>query len=201
MTNGRKSWKTIREAGPLEEVWPHLLAEIDEEIESIAGRQASGEIREELQVSIQDWWMTVSGALRIYLRCKAQGVSIDPDPVFLLERIARIAEELGNGNMPWLVRDAANNKRKLWLEERFAIAYAIFYIEACKDGRIADRAYNKTVSSTYNVTPKAVRGWLSRREDICRGVPCENYSAERLIKEMTDRGRIYARVGRGAPSS
>jgi len=199
--NDDKGWNTKRELGPLEEFWPSLIVQMEEEIESLALRQANGETPKELQESTQNWWKTVSGALRVYHQCKAQGVPIDPDPVFLLERIARVAEDLGNGNVPRLVRDAASNKRKLWRRERFAIAYAIFYIDACKDGRIEDRAYNRTVSSIYNVTPKAVRGWLARREEICRGVPCDGYPAERLIKEMTDRGRIYARVGRGAPSS
>ena len=198
--SGEKSWSTRGELGPLEEFWPRLVVQLEEEIEALALRQASGETREELRDSTQSWWTTVSGALRIYAQSKAQGIPIYPDPVFLLERLARVAEDLGNGNIPQIVQDAGDNKRTRWGRERFDIAYAIFYIDACKDGRIEDRAYNKTVSSTYNVTPKAVRGWLACREEICRGVPCDGYDAERLTKEMKERGRIYARVGRGAPS-
>jgi hypothetical protein len=58
----------------------------------------------------------------------------------------------------------------------------------------------KTVRLAYNVTPRAVQGWLRRRDEICVGVPFKHLTPEQLREKMKEAGKVYFRIGRGAPS-
>lgn len=148
--------------------------------------------------AVREWWSAANAILWKYVRTKAQRhIYLEPMPVNTMGRLANIAEELSNGNVPSFVSDAAARGRPRWRKERHHIAYAIYYIEAVKRGEILDMAYNKTVREIYGVTPNAVRQWLRDREEICVGIPIRDYGPELIETKMRESGSIYKYLGRG----
>lgn len=192
------TWTSFKEMGDPTQAWRSALEELERDFEElIKAKETHSEVH---RLAVQRWWMQASGILWYFARAQAQGTEVEPAPAVLLGRLANIAEELANGNLPWLVADSADNARKYWRAERQDIAYAVFYVEACKAGKIRDRSVNKTVREAYNVTSRTVQRWVADRENICRGVFIGGLSPEELTGEMRTRGERYSLIGRGAPS-
>lgn len=151
--------------------------------------------------AVREWWSIANAVLWMFTRTRAQlDHELQPFPAVVFGRLANIAEEISNGIIPTFVDDARKGGRPMYRAERHHIAYAVFYIEAAKRGEIEDNSPNKTVRQAYNVTAKAVQGWVRKRDSICVGVPFKNLSPEKLRKKMLECGEIYARLGRGAPA-
>ncbi len=155
----------------------------------------------EKSAAVRGWWGIVNRILWMCTRTRMQsGRELQPFPAETFARLANISEELGKGNLPSFVSDVARRGRPLWRKERHAIAYGVLYIEAAKRGDIPDRAPNKTVRQAYNVTARAVQGWIERRDEIVAGVPRRHLTADQLREKMLKSGAEYSRSGRGAPS-
>jgi hypothetical protein len=165
-------------------------------------RQDSGKSLEKSE-AVQHWWACVSAVLWRFTRTMAQQeIVLEPFPLETLARLATLGEDLSNGNIPDFVLDvAAKGKgRPLWTGERYAICFAIRYIDAADRGEIADPSPRKTVRDQYRVTAQTVRNWLDRRDEMCIGVPGADWAPERLTERMVIEGARYSRVGRGAPA-
>ncbi|MGE4612191.1 MAG: hypothetical protein AAED33_12525 [Paracoccaceae bacterium] len=148
--------------------------------------------------AVREWWSAANAILWKYVRTHAQhNIYLEPMPAYTMARLANIAEELSNGNVPSFVSDAAISGRPRWRKQRHHIAYAIYYIEAATRGEIKDTAYNKTVREIYGVTSRAVQKWLEERDKICIGVPIKGYSPELIEKKMRESGAIYDELGPG----
>ena len=159
------------------------------------------EASDEKKRAVREWWSLVNGVLWMFVRTRAQhDCELTPFPAYTLGRLANIAEEISNGNIPSFVMDARKGGRALWRSERHHIAFGIAYIEAVREGKIADPSPNKTVRQAYNVTAKAVQNWMKRRDEICVGVPLKNLDPVQLEEQMRECAEVYARIGRGAPS-
>lgn len=151
--------------------------------------------------AVRKWWSIANAIIWMFVRTRAQhDHELQPFPAFTFGRLANICEELANGNLPSFVEHARARGRALWRKEREHIAYAVLYIEAVRRGEIPDHAPNLTVRRIYNVTDKAVQGWVRRRDEICVGVPHRHLTPEMLAAKMRECGAVYARIGRGAPS-
>lgn len=163
-------------------------------------RQTSLKTREKSE-AVREWWGVTNAILWMFVRTRAQfNHDLKPFPAYTLGRLANIAEELANGNLPTFVLDVGKRGRPLWRKERHHIAYGVLYIEAVRRGEIADRHPNMTVRRAYNVTPQAVQNWMQKRDVICVGVPHRHLSPEKLRAKMLECGATYSRIGRGAPS-
>lgn len=151
--------------------------------------------------AVRHWWNVVNSALWMFNRTRMQfDYELKPFPMYVLGRLANISEEISNGIIPAFVEDARGNGRPLHLGERKHIAYGVLYVEAARRGEIDDRSPNKTVRQAYNVTSRAVQGWMKRRDKICVGIPYRHLSPEDLTEKMLECGQVYSRIGRGAPS-
>jgi len=151
--------------------------------------------------AVREWWGVTNAIIWMFVHTRAQSnYELKPFPAYTLGRLANIAEELSNGNLPSFVADAAKAGRPLWRKERHHIAYGVLYIEAVRRGEIEDNAPNKTVRRAYNVTKQAVQNWMKCRDEICVGVPHKYLSADNLCKKMFECARTYTIIGRGAPS-
>ena len=151
--------------------------------------------------AVRHWWSIANAALWMFTRTRAQhNHELQPFPSFLFGRLANISEEISNGIIPTFVEDARSGGRPMYRGERHHIAYGVLYIEAVRRGEIDDKAPNQTVRRAYNVTAKAVQGWVKRRDELCVGVPFSHLSADQLREKMLKCAANYARIGRGAPS-
>lgn len=151
--------------------------------------------------AVRHWWNVVNAVLWMFNRTRAQhDHELKPFPMYVLGRLANISEEISNGIIPTFVEDARGGGRPLYLGERKHIAYGVLYVEAARRGEIDDKAPNKTVRQAYNVTAKAVQGWMKRRDQICVGVPIRHLDPQELREKMLECGQVYSRIGRGAPS-
>lgn len=152
--------------------------------------------------AVRHWWVIANAVIWMFTRTRAQyDHELQPFPMFVLGRLANISEEISNGIIPSFVEDARGGRgRPLRLGERRHIAYGVLYIEAVRRGEINDNAPNQTVRRAYNVTAKAVQGWVKRRNEICIGVPHRHLTPEKLRAKMLECGSVYSRSGRGAPS-
>lgn len=152
--------------------------------------------------AVRRWWKIVSSVLWMFKSTRAEyDHELQPFPWDAFIRLEKISKELSNGIILSFVEDARSvGGRPLRLGERKDIAYGILYIEAVRRGEITDRAPNKTVRQAYNVTAKAVQGWVKRREEICGELQNRSLSPEKLKAKMLECGAVYSRIGRGAPS-
>jgi len=179
--------------------WQSLLA--DEERLFNRARELSRENWEKTDArskAVREWWSVANAILWKYTRTQAQqNIYLEPMPIITMARLANIAEELSNGNVPSFVSDAATSGRPRWLKERHHIAYAIYYIEAAKRGEIQDRSHNKTVREIYGVSARAVQKWVEERDEICVGVPIRNLDSTLIEKKMRESGAVYQSIGRG----
>ena len=134
--------------------WESLLEEEDELFSRAADLdRVTGEKTNEKSEIVRQWWGVVNAILWMIVRTKAQhDLDLTPLPAFTLGRLANMAEELSNGNVPSFITDAGSSGRPMWRVERHYIAFGILYIEAAKRGEILDKSYNKTVRQAYNVT-------------------------------------------------
>lgn len=181
--------------------WDDLLASEEAAFQAAVHRDNDRDTPPEAKAeAVRDWWLCVNAVLWRYVRTKAQ-TGTEPSggfPAVTLGRLANIAEELSNGIVPTIIDDARGGGRPLYRAERHHIARGILYIRAVKRGEIMDRAPVKTVASAFNVTKKAVQGWLRKGDDLCVGVP-QPAAPETIEKLMREAGGIYSRIGRGAP--
>jgi hypothetical protein len=152
--------------------------------------------------AVRYWWNIANAILWMFTRTRAQfDHELQPFPMYVFARLANISEELSNGIIPSFVADARGGRgRPLRLGERKHIAYGVLYIEAVRRREINDKAPNQTVRRAYNVTQKAVQGWVKQRDRICLGVPFRHLTSEKLRDKMLECGNVYSRIGRGAPS-
>ncbi len=137
----------------LQAKWEVLLEE-EERLFNLACQldTQSSDKFEEKSAAVRAWWGATNAALWMFNRTRAQhNHELSPFPAFILGRLANISEELANGNVPSFVSDVAREGRVWWRQERHDIGFAVAYISAAKEGKISDRAYNKTVRQTYNV--------------------------------------------------
>ena len=156
----------------------------------------------ELYDANRSWWFALHEVLHLYVQVQVQlHRTPGPLPGPLLMRLSKLTHDLGRGIVPDVVSDASKGSvgRPVGWTERTDIAHAIFYIQACKSGEIADRAYNKTVRETYNVTRRAVQKWVESADYLCVGIVRPS-SPEAITRQMGVSGERYARIGRGAPS-
>ncbi len=152
--------------------------------------------------AVRHWWGLANEILWMFTRTRMQyNHELQPFPAFTLGRLANVSEDISNGIIPSFVEDARRGRgRPMFSGERKHIAYGVLYIEAVRSGEIEDRSPNLTVRRAYNVTARAVQGWMKRREEICLGVPFRQLSPEELKKKMLECGEVYSNIGRGAPS-
>jgi len=156
----------------------------------------------ELYDANRSWWFAVHEVLQVYTQAQVQlHRTLEPFPGQLLMRLGKLTHDLGRGIVPQVVSDASKGKlgRPVGWTERRDIAHAIFYVQACKSGKIADRAYNKTVRDTYGVTRSTVQNWIKDADRLCAGIP-RPFSPEAVLNQMRLSGARYYRIGRGAPS-
>lgn len=150
----------------------------------------------------RSWWFSVHEVLHVYTQAQVQlQRTLEPFPGPLLMRLGKLTYDLGKGIVPHLVGDVSKGKpgRPVGWTERRDVAHAIFYVQACKSGEIADRAYNMSVRGAYNVTASAVRKWIKDADRLCAGIERPG-SPEAIARQMHICGARYARIGRGAPS-
>lgn len=148
------------------------------------------------------WWSSASQVLQVFTQAQAQlHRTLEPFPIQMLMRLGKLTYDLGKGIVPQVAGDASKGKpgRPVGWTERRDIAHAIFYVQACKSGEIADRAYNKTVRNTYTVTARAVQKWMQNADDLCAGIQRPR-SPEVIESQMRLSGARYSLIGRGAPS-
>lgn len=148
------------------------------------------------------WWSSAHKVLQVYTQAQVQQHrTLEPFPGQLLMRLGKLTYDLGKGIVPQVVGDVSKGKpgRPVGWTERRDIAHAIFYVQACKSGEIADRAYNMTVRDTYNVTASAVQKWMKDADLLCAEIE-RPVSPEAITRQMRICGTRYARIGRGAPS-
>ncbi len=186
----------------LKSEWPKLLELEEAAFQRNCELDSHGEhVSQEKKDAVREWWRLVNGILWMFVRTRAQhNHELQPFPAYTLGRLANIAEEISNGNVPSLISDARKGGRALWRAERHHIAYGIAYIEAVREGKIIDKSPNKTVRQAYNVTAKAVQNWMKRRDEFCVGVPFKHLTPSQLQEKMVECAEVYARIGRGAPS-
>ena len=187
-----------------DKMWEELVAECDRLFWVAADlKRKTPDKTKEVSVAVRQWWSSVNAMLWFYVRTLAeQKRYLDPFPFDTLAKLANLAEELSNGNIPEAVNDVvhARKGRPLWRLERHAQGFAVAYIEAALRGDIDDPHPKKTVRVRYNVTAQAVRNWLKRGEELKVGVPYGHLTPERLSALMHQEGAIYFKIGRGAPS-
>lgn len=162
----------------------------------------SSEKTKEKSMAVRHWWWLASNMLLFFTRTRAQlDHELQPFPAFLFARLANVAEELSTGVVPSFVEDAraAKGKRIWLLGERKHIAWAVIYVEAVREGRISDPAFNKTVRQAYKVRAKTVQNWEQRRDELTYLVAHKHLSGDEIGKKMAECGAIYALIGRGAP--
>ncbi|MEW9922088.1 hypothetical protein AB2B41_20980 [Marimonas sp. MJW-29] len=184
------------------EEWTELLDQEEAAFQEICRLDAEGPEKSKAKSeAVRHWWMAVNAVLWMFTRTRLQyDYELQPFPQYVFARLADISEEISTGIVPKIIEYARIGGRPLYLLERHHIAYGVLYIEAVSRGDIADRSPNKTVRTAYNVTAKAVQGWMKRRDEICLGVPFKSLSPEKLKEKMLHCGSVYSHIGRGAPS-
>lgn len=156
----------------------------------------------ELYEANRSWWFAAHEVLAVYNLAQVQlGRTLAPFPGMALMRLSKLSHDLGQGIVPEVVRDASKGRigRPIGWDERRDIANAIYYIDACKAGMIADRAYNMTVRQVYQVTSRTVQKWMQNADTLCANVP-RALSPDEITNRMHVSGKRYARIGRGAAS-
>lgn len=157
---------------------------------------------DDVQSALKQWWFSVHRALLFYTRTQAGGgLPIEPFPAQLMLRLSRISHDLGHGDVSELITDlqkGGGRNSKGWTE-REDIANAIFYIKACQEGVIKNRAFNQTVSDAFNVTKRTVQRWCENADDYCAAFSSAR-SAKVIEERMRRSAERYSRYGRGAPS-
>lgn len=183
--------------------WTDLLQQIEAQFDICTKLDVASAVKpNEKAEATRKWWAIANSALWMFVRTRAQyDYELTPFPYLLLGRLANISEELSMGNVPSFVSNTKTKGRAYWRMERHHIAYAVLYIEAVKRGEINDHSPNKTVRRAYNVTARAVQKWLKRKAEICVGVPHRGLSSEQLTQKMIECGKVYSRIGRGAPGN
>ncbi|MCI5041629.1 MAG: hypothetical protein MRY81_18335 [Donghicola eburneus] len=156
----------------------------------------------ELYEANRSWWFATHEVLAVYNQAQVQlGRTLTPFPGLALMRLSKLTHDLGRGIVSEVIRDASKGRigRPIGWAERRDIAHAIHYIDACKEGIIADRAYNKTIAQAYDVTSRTVQKWIHGAGSLCANVP-RALSHDEIINRMQASGKRYARIGRGASS-
>lgn len=138
----------------------------------------------------------------LHQRLRIEGPSSDEERVamyMLQAQLTSLCDDLSNGVIPSLVKEARMRGRPIKAAEKRQIAYGIYYIERVRRGEISDPSPTERVGRAYGVTAKAVQGWLQRRDDICRNVPGHKLQTSEVVQMMERAGKFYRRTGRGAP--
>jgi hypothetical protein len=191
-----------RKLAELKEMWADLIEAEEAAFQRCCelDRENSDKTAEKAE-AVRYWWNMINSVLWMFNRTRAQyDHELQPFPMFVLGRLANVSEEVSNGIIPSIIEDARGGRGRPWrLRERRHIAYGVLYIEAVRRGEIDDKAPNQTVRRAFNVTAKAVQGWMKQRNNICVGVPFKHLTPEELRRKMFECGGVYSRVGRGAP--
>lgn len=165
------------EEAALRAEWRRLLEEV-EALFKIACELDAEQLNESKKTkakseALREFWAATSRALEMYATNPTRHqIDLTPFPGVLLLRLAKVAEELGNGNVATLVTEAASGGRPRTVGERHHIAYGIAYLDAVERGQIVDRSPNKTVRKAYNVTKKRFSGGSSNATRYAAVSPC-----------------------------
>lgn len=98
-----------------------------------------------------------------------EGGPLEPFPGAAIRRVATLADDLSTGRIHKIIHDVnAGGRPSRSLLERRDIAVALNYIEFARAGKIADRAFVKTVSEAFSVDRTTIRDWQKQHDDIIR---------------------------------
>jgi hypothetical protein len=186
----------------LRQAWPSLLnTERDTFRECVRLDHASnGEKTPQKAQAVRAYWHSVDHVMSAFLQSSRGGESpLRPQPVEMLMRVHGIARDLSEGIVPTFIADAATPGRPTPHGEKGAIADALFYLEAVRDGRIENKAPTKTVAHKYGVSKTTVHNWRKRQHLLCRHyAPRKKWSAELVERRMNQSAEVYNKFGRGA---
>ncbi|WP_103761364.1 hypothetical protein [Roseovarius confluentis] len=149
--------------------------------------------------AVREWWCIANAILWTYQRDNAhEGDRLDPMPMAVLSRLAKMADDLRHGNIPDFIKDVAvaGKGRPYWRMERRAIGYALLYIEAAARGEIEDGRPKSSVAKLYDVSGQTVRNWIQRRSEFVTGISKGQSTPQMLNSLIHEHGETFARIGR-----
>ncbi len=137
----------------------------------------------------RDWYKANSALLLEYCRLARSGRQYFEDgevivpPINAIGRIANIAETISTGNehpsLKYALGLGGNPER--WPAARRCQAYAVFYVELCRQNAIEDKKFIKSVVDAYDVDRGTVDRWAGEERDyICDGLSAPEPQNARL---------------------
>lgn len=146
------------------------------------------------QKLLRDWWLISANILRYINDKGARNERVEPFPIHLIARLAKLSEDLAGGNIHAIIQDVSK-KGALSLGERECIAVAIRYKAEASAGNIDDKRSTKTVTDAFGVSPQAVQKWMREKEARLHGVHDPGLTPEQLATELKLAGDAYRKWG------
>jgi hypothetical protein len=164
--------------------------------------------RKEFEELHRKWWANSAETLKVYVQQELANkplelaitpleIAIKPPEAFpndLLMRLSKISESLGNGHIHPVILNA-RKPGAFVLEEREAIAIALYYLEAVACGEIGDTAPIKTVYEAFKVKRQTVQKWQKERASRLNGLLFRRPHTSALHSHVIDAGKAYQKWG------
>jgi hypothetical protein len=158
--------------------------------------------------ALRDWWGAIEAPLKVYKIALAEGRTLSPPPIEILECLEVVASCLATGKLPGIAADAiSQGRRGAESRERRDLGLAVAYMQAAS-GRlehageqvlIEDWRPVATICEAFGVGRSTAQGWRKNIEPAFLGV--HRIDGEILASLMRDAGARYKTAGRSASAT
>ena len=130
----------------------------------------------------REWW----GAMEALLEQTAQ--AFRPSKGALIQ-LSQLAGYLAVGTISPLIELArSRGNRKAGPRKRSHLGWAVAYVRAAKEGRVADARHTKTIAKSFGVTERTVQKWAAH---IAPPSGSKDMRGEQIKEEMENAARAY----------